>query len=286
MIPVRGPSVRRDGSAMARLHRGVGDILLLLDCPRVAARAYADALRGDPLYADAHLGRGDALGRAGLWAEASASYRAAVRLQPSSLEACGSLIRALARARRPSDCLAAIEGLIRLRPFDAEPHLLRGALLGRLGRHTQAVQAFRWAAPLEVGRTGKRFLLAEDILGAPTWSALLEKHRSARALVRPKRTAATTEGRSVLNGPPERPKTTPARSKRPVAKSRRSRLRAVARVSRACLSSATSALLASARATWRGFWMGLAAALRRRRPHLALRSVRTALAFPLDERKA
>lgn len=269
----------------ARLHRRLGDVLLLLGSPRLAAWAYADALSRDPHCADTHVVRGDALGRAGHWLEASESYREAVRLRPGSLEAQGSLVHALARARRHADCLLALDGLIRLRPFDAEPHLLRGALLGRLGRQINAVHAFRWAAQLAVAPDGKHFFLGEDLLGTRSWRALLAHHRSAHALVSPVGRPANAPGHSVLNSPPQRPRAAPTKARRVRPWRRRhAGLRFAAGVPAAVFSRAAWVLRVSARAAWRGFWVRMAAPLVRHRPHLALRSVRTAVAFPLDQR--
>lgn len=284
MIPPQSASMeRRGGSSTTRLHRGLGDVLLLLGCPGAAAWAYADALHQDPLCADTHLVRGDALARAGRWMEASSSYREAARLRPGSIEAQGSLVHALARAGRPSDCLVALEGLIRLRPFDAEPHLLRGKLLSRLGRQTPAIQAFRRAAQLKVAPDGRRFFLGEDLLGPRSWRSLLAHHRSAQALVRPTGRSESTPGHSVLNSPPERRNTAPTRSRRPRSRPGLAGLRVAVRFPAACMARAAAALLSLARATWRGFWVVVASAVARRRPHLALRVLRAA-AFPLDHR--
>jgi len=280
---------RQRGSPMAGLHRRLGDLLLLLGSPGGAAWAYADALRVFPDCARTHLARGDALSRACRWLEASVDYREAARLQPSSLEAHGSLVQALARGRRPAECLAAIDGLIRVRPFDAEPHLLRGALLSRLGRHTHAVQTFRWAAQLKVGPDDRRFLLGEEVLGARSWTSLLAHHRSAQALVRSVRKHVDgPEGQSILNSPPQRKRNAHPRSGHGRARSRprAARLRATARFARNVLARTAAALSASLRPTRRAVWMALAAFVARRHPHLALRWLRAVVTPVADERTA
>jgi hypothetical protein len=242
-------------------------------------------LQLDPACADLNIVRGDALARASRWREAGEAYRQATRLRPGSVEAHGSLVYALARAHRDSDCVLALGGLIRLRPFDPEPHLLRGVLLGRLGRHIDCVQAFRWAAQLPVAPDGRRFVLGEDLLGFRSWRLLHDHHRSAQALAMPAGKHAGSPGHSVLNSPPERWKDAPRRSRRPPSRGRvLAGLGRATRIPTACLARAAVALLVSARTVRRGFWVSVATLLARRRPHLALRSLRAAVDIPLDIR--
>jgi tetratricopeptide (TPR) repeat protein len=186
---------------LAGVHRALGDLLAFAGFPSVAAQAFRDAIaiERDP---ETYIRLGEAFAAARRWVAAAGAFAAAARLRPGSLEAQGSLVLSLARAGRPRECLAAVAELVRLRPFEAEPHLLRSALLLRLGRRADALQAMRWAARLDGPPAGRRCRLGEELFGAAAWDALLDRHRSARALVESPRGAEQREGKSVLNGVP------------------------------------------------------------------------------------
>jgi hypothetical protein len=257
---------------LAGVHRGLGDLLAFVGLLSAAAQAFADAVRASPDL-DGYLRLGEALGRARRWGEAARAFEEAARLAPGSLLAQGGLALCLARAGRPLECLAVLDGFSRLRPYEAEPHLLRSALLLRLGRRSDALSAMRWAAQLPGPPAGRRFLLAEELLGAAAWEALLDRHRSARLLVG-SRSGGGPGGRSALEAAPARlPEARPAR---------RPRARRVRRGLWAWTSAAptlTGAPWAFGRAAARGLLMLAARSLARRRPHIAIRSLRAACAF-------
>jgi tetratricopeptide (TPR) repeat protein len=255
---------------LAGVHRAVGEMFAFLGLPSAAAQAFGEALAVEP-DPETYLRLGDALAVARRWHEGASAFAAAVRIRPCSLAAHGGLALCLARAGRPLECIAALEAFARQRPLEAEPHLLRGGLLLRLGRRAEALQAMRWAAQLPGPPASRRFLLAEELFGTRAWEALLDRHRSARLLVGTRPTASRDPGRSALNAAPApmpeaRPMRRPRRARRSLRLGRWSRrVAALACVPEAWL-----------RAGARGLLILAARALASSRPHVAIRSFRAA----------
>lgn len=166
----------------ARLHWLLGHALWSWGWEKGAWRAFGDAVRTDPRLIDAHLSLGDSFARDRQWGEAALAYRDATRSQPSNVDAQGNLILALVRAGRPARAVEAIDGLIRARAGDPLPHLLRGALLLKLGRRAEAIHSFRWAAQLRVVDDDGRFTLGSALVGPTAWRRVVEQHRQARDL--------------------------------------------------------------------------------------------------------
>ncbi len=258
-------------ASLAWIHCALGDLLVLAGLPATGARAYRDALAVEP-DADVWTRLGDALVAKRRWLEAAGAFAAAARLRPDSIEAAGGLVLSLARAGRGHNCLAAVDALLRLRPFEAEPHLLRSALLLRLGRRSMALQALRWAARLDRLPATHRFVLGEALLGADAWETLLDQHRIARAYVGTLPVAANDAGRSVLNTAPAPLRA--AQAPRPAPDARRRLRPALARTG-GLIASAVP-LRSLARGAARALLMSLARNFANRRPHLAIRSYRAA----------
>ena len=166
----------------ARLHWLLGHALWCWGWEKGARRAFRDAVRVDPRLIDAHLSLGDSFARDRLWGEAALAYRDATRSQPSNVDARGNLVLALVRAGRPARAVEAIDGLIRARAGDPLPHLLRGALLLKLGRRAEAIHSFRWAAQLRVVVDDGRFTLGSALVGPTAWRRVLGQHRQAQDL--------------------------------------------------------------------------------------------------------
>ena len=189
----------------ARLHQTVGSCLEWWGWRSAAQQAFRDALRADPLSADAHVYMAESLGRQNRWREASQHLREAVRLRPHDPEVHGNLVLVLARAQQWSRAVEAIDAMIRVRPHEAEAHVLRGALLTRLGRRAEAIRSFRWAVRLPPGPDWRRFFLGEALLGREAWKAAQDAYVLARGLQPAVAAAPASQGTSVLNAHPGDP---------------------------------------------------------------------------------
>jgi tetratricopeptide (TPR) repeat protein len=185
----------------ARLHLGLGHLLKTLGWPRLAAAAYRDAIAARPLWPEAFLELGDALGRAGDWEEAIQAFEQAVRLEPDNLDARGNLVIALARRGRVPEAVDALERLARQCPHDAEIHLVLGTLYRRAHRQQESVRAFRWAVRLPMPPHKRRCALGEALLGEDAWTEVFESYRHAAGLAAPAGEWAPV-GQSVLNHHP------------------------------------------------------------------------------------
>jgi len=165
----------------AQVHAGLARALDWV-WPRGAAWAYADAIAQAPRHPDLRFRRGEALGRAGRWADAARSFAAAVRLRPSSVEYQGALVVALARAERDRELVDALRRFAELRPGEGEVQVLLGTVLRRCGRKAEALRAFRLAVRLEASPRTRRFVLGETLLGADGWRDALAAWNEARQI--------------------------------------------------------------------------------------------------------
>ncbi|HET7295130.1 MAG TPA: hypothetical protein VFM88_22120 [Vicinamibacteria bacterium] len=259
--------VRREEIASwhARLHFGVGRMLVALGAPGLAARAFRDAVHAAPRLAPAHFALGDALGRRGRWAQAAAAYGDAARLRRDP-EYQGNLVHALGRAFLWRDALAACDSFGAILAEDGEAFLLRGLILRRLGRPNEAILAFRRAAQLPAAPAGRRFYLGEALFGVEAWQ------RAQAALSQARGIGPRSALGSRLNAAP--PRRQLAGLRRRVASGRRRRALRLAQAVRR----ATCALVRGSRAWWQACGRGcrivglrLARALLRQ-PHHALRA--------------
>ncbi len=251
---------------LARFHLALGRMFASLGAPGLAAHAFRDAVRAEPRFAPAHFALGEALGRAGRWAEAAAAHAAAARLRCDA-EYQGNLVLALGRAFLWREALQACDrfGL----PEDAEVLLLRGLILRRLGRAKESILAFRRAVQIPARAAGRRFFLGEALFGGEVWQSTEAAHLQARGV--PQKLAFG----SRLNTAPARGKPMPQPKRVAAARHRRADLApALRRVARAGL----RAVWRSCQELRRGSRHAglLLARLLCRKPHHTLRALRSA----------
>jgi tetratricopeptide (TPR) repeat protein len=246
-------------------------VLCLLGWHRGGAAAYHDAARAAPQLAEAHFRRGEALLRCRRYREAGLAYREAVRLRPGDLEAHGNLVLALARGGLGGPAVLALREMIHRCPGDAELRVLQGALLRRLHRQAEAIQAFRSAATLRPRAGARRFFLGEALLGAREWRSALEAHDQAqRAEAERSRVAGRSASRRLPRTLLRRSVPRSARAPRTPLLHRQVPVGAIAREMAAPLVRLATRVAAEAHLVVAWFYLG-------HRPHLALRSLRQGL---------
>lgn len=116
----------------ARANFSLGNLLLALDRPALAANAYREALRLGWKEPGVYLALGDVLTGLRQFEEAVAQYREALRLSPGTVEAHGGLGVALEGAGRLDEAVAHYELYLRAVP-PGDDHSVE-AVKGRLAR--------------------------------------------------------------------------------------------------------------------------------------------------------
>lgn len=114
---------------------------------------YRLALEANPVFADAHINLGAALGRRGEYDEALGHFRVALRIKPASIEARNNLGFALLSRGKYAEAARELEQVIAMQPDHATAHFhLAYAWLG-LGKIREAVEQLNRTLALDPGRT-------------------------------------------------------------------------------------------------------------------------------------
>jgi predicted O-linked N-acetylglucosamine transferase (SPINDLY family) len=116
--------------------------------------------------ADEHYNRGNALQRAGNFAQALASYDAALAIRPDWVEALTNRGVALRNLKRAEDAVESYDSALALQPTYVLALINRGNALRDLGRHHQALASFEKAlvlAPDNLGALLARAMLVHDL---------------------------------------------------------------------------------------------------------------------------
>jgi tetratricopeptide (TPR) repeat protein len=141
----------------ARWETGLGRILAEAERLEAAEAAFRRVLAREPERAEAHALLGTTLFRRGRSEEALASYRRALALEPNLRRALGTrglaqvhaqLAAVLASRGEREAALGELERAIRLAPEEAVFYTRQAALLGLLGRESEAAAAYRKALRL------------------------------------------------------------------------------------------------------------------------------------------
>jgi tetratricopeptide (TPR) repeat protein len=141
----------------ARWEMGLARVLAKEGRLEAAEAAFRRVLAREPERGDAHALLGATLARRGRSEEAMASYRRALALEPSLRRALGAkglarvhgqLAAVLASRGEPEAALVQLERAIHLAPGESDFYTSRGALLGGLGRESEAAAAYREALRL------------------------------------------------------------------------------------------------------------------------------------------
>ena len=130
-------------------HLNLGSALVLKGQIDVAIRAFQEAIRLKPDFAEAHSNVGMALIRKGQIDEAFSEFQEAVRLKPDFAEAHSNLGMALVRKGQIDVAIMEFQEAIRLKPGFAEAHYNVGVALARKGQIEEAIRAFQEAVRLK-----------------------------------------------------------------------------------------------------------------------------------------
>jgi tetratricopeptide (TPR) repeat protein len=124
------------------------DVLATAGQHDAALVAYDEALRLNPSFAPALLGRARSFGAMGRTADALEAYRRVVAADRREGAAHRAIVEILMGERRWREALEAADAFLRVRPNDAEGLELRGDILTNLGRRTEALAAYNTAIAL------------------------------------------------------------------------------------------------------------------------------------------
>ncbi len=135
----------RSDPLLAQAHLNLGRIYLDQGKATQASKHFRKALQIEPDSAETHLNMGLSQARLGRRGNALEAFRQAVALNPGSPEAHYNLGLALAQMGRKQEALEAFRQAVRLKPDDAEAHSNLGVAYSELGRLEAAVGAFQQA---------------------------------------------------------------------------------------------------------------------------------------------
>jgi tetratricopeptide (TPR) repeat protein len=133
----------------ADAHIGRGNALKDLKRPDEALHSYNRALQFNPQSALAYNNGANALQDLGRFEEALRSHDRAIALNPDFADAHHNRGNALRGLKRPGDALQSYDRAIALQPDHAEAHNARGAVLTDLKRPAEAMQSLERALELK-----------------------------------------------------------------------------------------------------------------------------------------
>ncbi|MBE1533021.1 nSTAND1 domain-containing NTPase [Actinomadura algeriensis] len=178
----------RDGTAVARVLTGLGDVLLAQGRVDDAFVEYEQAVRRQPSDLDALEGYARAQWHLGHLANARTAYERILQIDPGNVSALAARGELLAELRHPREAMSDLERVIALGPDPARLEDLRSAralALAQLGRDDEAAEELRAAieANPHNARTHLRGGEAELLRGRP--EEALEQLREARRVNAP-----------------------------------------------------------------------------------------------------
>lgn len=141
-----------------------------------------EALRLDPVSADAHYNLGVLLARTGRKEAAEAAYREATRLRPSYAEAWNNLGSLRLEAGQPVEAAAFFRRAFETRPRYAEAQANLALALLESGRADEALAAARAARALDPRSATAAFALGNASIAARHWSEAHAAYTAAIAL--------------------------------------------------------------------------------------------------------
>jgi len=164
--PAPRPPVRQPETPASLVTKG--DALASANAHDAALGLYDEAVRLDPTYLPALLGRATTLARLNRRPEALESYRQLLSKDGQNLDALRGLARMLADDRRWRECLEAVDGLLRVRPNEAPALEMRGDALANLGRRPEALAAYEGAAAIDPANGNLRQKIEEVRVDVPS----------------------------------------------------------------------------------------------------------------------
>jgi len=164
--PVPRPPVRQPETPASLVMKG--DALAIANAHDAALGVYDEAVRLDPTYAPAILGRATTLARLDRRPEAIETYKQLLSKDAKNLDALRGLSRMLADDRRWRECLEAVDGLLRVRPNEAPALEMRGDALANLGRRSEALGAYEAAASIDPANANLRQKIEEARVDVPS----------------------------------------------------------------------------------------------------------------------
>ncbi|HYU07599.1 MAG TPA: tetratricopeptide repeat protein [Thermoplasmata archaeon] len=164
--PVPRPPVRQPETPASLVIKG--DALASANAHEAALGLYDEALRLDPTFAPAILGRARTLARLNRRPEAIETYKQLLSKDAKNLDGLRGLSRMLADDRRWRECLEAVDNLLRVRPNDALTLEMRGDALANLGRRPEALAAYEGAAAIDPANGNLRQKIEEARVDVPS----------------------------------------------------------------------------------------------------------------------
>ena len=164
--PVPRPPVRQPETPASLVMKG--DALASANAHEAALGLYDEAVRLDPTFVPAYLGRATALSRLNRRPEALETYKQLLSKDAKNLDALRGLTRMLADDRRWRECLEAVDNLLRVRPNDALTLEMRGDALANLGRRPEALASYEGAAAIDPANGNLRQKIEEARVDVPS----------------------------------------------------------------------------------------------------------------------
>ena len=129
----------------AEAYLQIGNCNYDLGRPEQAVEAYKQAIRIDPNLEDAHHNLAVAYGKLGRYQEAIEANKQAIRINPDMADAHYNLGIDYRKLGRYQEAVEAYKQAIRINPDFAEAQCNLGIAYGDLGRHQEAVEAYKQA---------------------------------------------------------------------------------------------------------------------------------------------
>jgi tetratricopeptide (TPR) repeat protein len=133
----------------AMIHNDLGLVLSRKGQTGEAAREFDEAVRLDPVFAEAQLNLANALAAEGRLTDAEPHYAAAIALKPDLVEPQVGLGGVLLEQRRPAEAIPHFETALRLDPAVPQAHNGLGAAYAMQGREADALREYDEALRLD-----------------------------------------------------------------------------------------------------------------------------------------
>jgi eukaryotic-like serine/threonine-protein kinase len=157
----------------AGAYEGLGNVLSRLGQPEDAIAAYRQAVKASPDSAPIRARLVEALAQAGYWKEAEAECRLALERDRTNYLVPQRLADALALGGRADEALILGRRAAEIAPNVPETHLLLGAIYKMLGRHEDAVKAYRTVAAMPSKHYLADLGLAQELAAVGCWEEAL-----------------------------------------------------------------------------------------------------------------
>jgi tetratricopeptide (TPR) repeat protein len=183
----------------AALHHNAGTVLQRLARPAQALAAHDTALALGLDVADAHYNRGNSLQSLGRLSQALQAYQTALRLDPQHALAMFDAARLRWRQGDPA-FTTELDAAAAAAPLSAVPHGIKGRLMLRAERFSQAASAFGHAAVLDPKAAGYLDGQAQAMARLGQLEPALALHQQAIALAPEQAAPLISHAHTLLQG--------------------------------------------------------------------------------------